>query len=60
MIGARTAAFIVSGRNLHTITNFTSWDPEVNTSGASTDGPNYNFVQAGQLRTFLFRFNLGY
>ena len=60
MIGARTAAFIVSGRNLYTVTNFTSWDPEVNTSGASTDGPNYNFVQAGQLRTFLFRFNLGY
>lgn len=59
-IGARTASVILTGRNLFTFTNFTSWDPEVNTSGASTDGPNYNFVQAGQLRTFMLRVNLGY
>ena len=59
-IGARTASIILTGRNLYTFTNFTSWDPEVNTSGASTDGPNYNFVQAGQLRTFMLRVNLGY
>ena len=59
-IGARTAAVILTGRNLYTFTNFGSWDPEVNTSGASTDGPNYNFVQAGQLRTFMLRVNLGY
>ena len=59
-IGARSASFILTGRNLFTYTNFTSWDPEVNTSGASTDGPNYNFVQAGQLRAFMLRVNLGY
>ena len=59
-IGARTASVILTGRNLYTYTNFTSWDPEVNTSGASTDGPNYNFVQAGQLRAFMLRVNLGY
>ena len=59
-IGARSASLIVTGRNLYTFTNFTSWDPEVNTSGASTDGPNYNFVQAGQLRAFMLRVNLGY
>ena len=59
-IGARSASLILTGRNLYTYTNFTSWDPEVNTSGASTDGPNYNFVQAGQLRAFMLRVNLGY
>ena len=59
-IGARSASLILTGRNLYTHTNFTSWDPEVNTSGASTDGPNYNFVQAGQLRAFMLRVNLGY
>jgi len=59
-IGARSASVILTGRNLYTYTNFTSWDPEVNTSGASTDGPNYNFVQAGQLRAFMLRVNLGY
>lgn len=59
-IGARSASLILTGRNLCTYTNFTSWDPEVNTSGASTDGPNYNFVQAGQLRAFMLRVNLGY
>ena len=59
-LGARSASLILTGRNLYTYTNFTSWDPEVNTSGASTDGPNYNFVQAGQLRAFMLRVNLGY
>jgi TonB-linked SusC/RagA family outer membrane protein len=58
-LGARTATVVLTGRNLFTITDFSSWDPEINTQG-STDGPNYNFVQSGQLRTFLVRVNLGY
>ncbi|MBC7897874.1 MAG: SusC/RagA family TonB-linked outer membrane protein [Cytophagaceae bacterium] len=48
----------VTGRNLAIWTDFTSWDPENNTSG--TDGPNYNFVQQAQPRQFMVRLNLTY
>jgi hypothetical protein len=37
---------------------FTGWDPENLTQGQ--DANPYNFVQQGQPRTFLIRFNLGY
>jgi TonB-linked SusC/RagA family outer membrane protein len=47
----------LTGRNLWTWTkDFTSWDPENNTSGS--DGPNYNFVAQAQPRQFFLRLNL--
>lgn len=58
-IGASSATVTLTDRNLATITDFTSWDPELNTAGA-VDGPNYNFVEAAQLRTFALRVNLGF
>jgi hypothetical protein len=49
----------LTARNLALWTDFTGWDPETNTAaGVAGDGPNYNFVQPGQPRTFLLRLNL--
>lgn len=58
LVKASGASVVVTGRNLGIWTDFTSWDPENNTSG--TDGPNYNFVQLAQPRVFLLRVNLNY
>jgi hypothetical protein len=48
----------LTARNVATITNFNSWDPENNTSG--TDGPNYNFVQLAQPRVYTMRLTFGF
>jgi hypothetical protein len=56
MVKASGVSIVLTGRNLALWTDFTSWDPENNTSG--TDGPNYNFVQQAQPRVFLLRINL--
>ncbi|MCC6773074.1 MAG: SusC/RagA family TonB-linked outer membrane protein [Gemmatimonadaceae bacterium] len=58
MVKASGVSIVLTGRNLALWTDFTSWDPENNTSG--TDGPNYNFVQQAQPRVFLLRINLTY
>ncbi len=53
------ATLTLTGRNLAMWKTFGSWDPEINTaSGVAGDGPNYNFVQPGQPRTFLLRLNV--
>ena len=58
-VRASNATLTLTARNLAMWTPFTSWDPEVNTaSGVAGDGPNYNFVQPGQPRTFLLRLNV--
>ncbi len=56
---ARSISLVLTGRNLFTITEFSGWDPEINTNGSSS-GPTLNLFDAGQLRTFLFRVNLEY
>ena len=49
----------LTARNLAMWKSFGSWDPEINTAaGVAGDGPNYNFVQPGQPRTFLLRLNV--
>lgn len=54
-----SATLTLTGRNLAMWKSFGSWDPEINTaSGVAGDGPNYNFVQPGQPRTFLLRLNV--
>ncbi|MGE3615359.1 MAG: SusC/RagA family TonB-linked outer membrane protein [Gemmatimonadales bacterium] len=56
---AANGTLTLTARNLKLWTGFTSWDPEINTAaGTNGDGPNYNFVQPGQPRTFLLRLNL--
>lgn len=57
-IGARALTATATARNLFMITGWDSWDPENNT--ASTDGPNYNFLQQRQPLALLLRLNLGY
>jgi len=60
LVRSRSATIVLSARNmgLWTSSDFTGWDPEILTTG--TDATPYNFVQQGQPRTFLIRFNLGY
>jgi hypothetical protein len=57
-IGARTAAFTFTGRNLWMWKAFDSWDPENVTQ--SVDGPNYNFVQQAQPVVLILRANVGW
>ena len=60
IVRSRSATIVLSARNvgLWTANDFTGWDPEILTTG--TDATPYNFVQQGQPRTFIIRFNLGY
>ena len=60
IVRSRSATIVLSARNmgLWTADDFTGWDPEILTTG--TDATPYNFVQQGQPRTFVIRFNLGY
>ena len=60
VVRSRSATIVLSARNmgLWTSSNFTGWDPEILTQGQ--DANPYNFVQQGQPRTFIIRFNLGY
>jgi TonB-linked SusC/RagA family outer membrane protein len=60
LVRSRSATLVLSARNmgLWTSDEFTGWDPEILTTG--TDATPYNFVQQGQPRTFVIRFNLGY
>ena len=60
LVRSRSATIVLSARNmgLWTDKSFTGWDPEILTQGQ--DANPYNFVQQGQPRTFIIRFNLGY
>ncbi len=60
LVRSRSATLVLSARNmgLWTANDFTGWDPEILTQGQ--DANPYNFVQQGQPRTFVVRFNLGY
>jgi len=59
LVRSRSATIVLSARNMGLWTKeFTGWDPENLTQGQ--DANPYNFVQQGQPRTFLIRFNLGY
>ena len=59
MVRSPHASIVLSARNMGIWTKeFTGWDPEILTQGQ--DANPYNFVQQGQPRTFIIRFNLGY
>ena len=56
----RSARIFVSGQNLLTFTNYTGWDPEVNSdyrSGNRNQGGD--FYSAPQIKTISFGINLG-
>ncbi len=58
-VGLRTARVYVQGQNLFTRTNYTGWDPEVNSAGTSSDTFGWDFYALPQLRTFTFGINVG-
>lgn len=58
--GYRSARFYVQAQNLFTFTDYSGFDPEVNTSGQSTLTRGYDFYTMPQTRTFTAGFNLGF
>jgi len=56
-----SARIYLSGVNLATITNYTGWDPEVNTDyRASNINQGGDFYAAPQIKSFVFGVNLGF
>lgn len=58
--GYRTARIYVQAQNLLTFTDYSGFDPEVNTSGQSTITRGTDFYTMPQTRTFTVGFNLGF
>jgi hypothetical protein len=58
--GARSARIYVQAQNLVTSTDYTGFDPEVNSSGNSTTTRGWDFYALPQPRTITFGFNLGF
>ncbi len=58
--GARSARIYVQGQNLITRTDYSGFDPEVNSSGNSTTTRGWDFYALPQTRTITFGFNLGF
>jgi len=58
--GYRTARIYVQAQNLVTSTNYSGFDPEVNTTGPSAVARGTDFYTLPQQRTFTFGFNLGF
>jgi outer membrane receptor protein involved in Fe transport len=56
--GFTSAALRISGRNLHTWTNYTGMDPETNLAGASALVQGYDFFNMPQTRSFVFAVTL--
>jgi len=48
----------ISGRNLHTWTNYTGADPETNLAGAAALVQGYDFYNLPQTRSFVFSVSL--
>jgi hypothetical protein len=56
-----SARVYVSGVNLATITNYTGWDPEVNTDyRASNINQGGDFYAAPQIKSIVFGLNVGF
>jgi hypothetical protein len=58
-LGLRTARVYVQGQNLLTRTNYSGWDPEVNSAGTSSTTFGWDFYALPQLRVFTFGINVG-
>ena len=58
-IGASNAVLTLAGRNLHTWTNYSGLDPEVN-AGAQSNFSTADFLTAPQVRYFTARIALGF
>jgi TonB-linked SusC/RagA family outer membrane protein len=59
--GLNTARFYVTGINLATFTNYTGWDPEVNTDyRASNINQGGDFYAAPQIKSIVVGLNLGF
>ncbi|HKJ00874.1 MAG TPA: TonB-dependent receptor [Longimicrobiales bacterium] len=58
-MGVRTARVYLQGQNLYTHTNYTGWDPEVNSAGTSQTTFGWDFYALPQLRTLTFGINVG-
>lgn len=54
------ARVYLSGQNLFTITNYSGYDPEVNTFGASTLSLNTDFGAYPTAKTFMLGLNVGF
>lgn len=59
-IGLRSARIYVSGTNLFTITDYTGFDPEVNTFDGSNISVGTDFLTYPQPRSIVFGVNLGF
>lgn len=56
-----SARVYLTGVNLHTFTNYTGWDPEVNTDyRASNINQGSDFYAAPQIKSIVFGLNLGF
>jgi TonB-dependent starch-binding outer membrane protein SusC len=58
-VGAASAVLTLAGRNLHTWTNYSGLDPEVN-AGAQSNFSTADFLTAPQVRYFTARIALGF
>ncbi len=59
--GLRSARFFASGQNLLTITNYSWWDPEVNSlGGANSLGQGIDWYTYPTAKTITFGLNLGF
>jgi TonB-linked SusC/RagA family outer membrane protein len=58
-MGLRTARIYLQGQNLFTSTNYSGWDPEVNSAGTSESTLGWDFYALPQLRVFTFGINVG-
>jgi TonB-linked SusC/RagA family outer membrane protein len=58
--GARSLRLYVQGQNVITKTNYSGFDPEVNSSGNSSTTRGWDFYALAQPRTITFGFNVGF
>jgi hypothetical protein len=56
--GFRNARVYLQGQNVFTSTDYSGWDPEVNSSGQTSITRGYDFYTLPQARTFTFGFNV--
>ena len=59
-LGVRSLALEVAGRNLHTFTDYTGYDPETNMFGSSTVARGTDFATYPNPRTFSFGVRAGF
>ncbi|MFY8000446.1 MAG: SusC/RagA family TonB-linked outer membrane protein [Candidatus Kapaibacteriota bacterium] len=57
-LNIRTARLTLAGRNLFLLTNYSGWDPEVNTGGQRTAVRGFDFVEVPLPRSFSFGLQL--